>query len=149
MKPAITAASESKKPYASSLVSKAGKGPKRYSVKRAAATVSRCDCGQPNCKELSDPPGGAFPPSDESHLRGSGGGQGTAQQDPRKGLVQSGLLENCVLPETPDPVLIENLIVADDGQIFGLGLGDQHAVEGIFMMAWKESGAEAVIYAYG
>jgi len=39
------------------------------------------------------------------------------------------------LPDAEEVILVENLFVTDDGDVFGLCLGDEHAVEGIFVFA--------------
>jgi hypothetical protein len=43
-------------------------------------------------------------------------------------------------PEAAEFVIVENMIIADDGKVFGLGLSNKHAVERIFVRAGKESG---------
>jgi hypothetical protein len=49
------------------------------------------------------------------------------------------------LPNAAKPVSVEKLLFTDDGKIFGLGLGDEHAIEGITVGARKETGAESVL----
>lgn len=41
------------------------------------------------------------------------------------------------IPEAAELVGIEDAIAADDRQVFGQGLSNQHAVEGIFVGAGK------------
>jgi len=59
-----------------------------------------------------------------------------------------------VKPSTPgakdydslDVILIEDTIVADDGNIFRLRLGDQHSVEWIQGLPWGPSGAQRMFH---
>ena len=46
-------------------------------------------------------------------------------------------------------VPVEDSIAADDGEIFGLSLGDEHAVEGVFVDARQHSGSLGVLQADG
>jgi hypothetical protein len=48
------------------------------------------------------------------------------------------------VPEAAEFVGVEDRIVAEDGKVFGLGLSDEHAVEGILVQAGEESGAGGV-----
>jgi len=48
------------------------------------------------------------------------------------------------IPEAAEFVLIENGVGADDRQVFGMGLGDQHAVKGIAVWTRKKAGAGRV-----
>ena len=47
-------------------------------------------------------------------------------------------------PEATKLVIIKDGIAADDGQVFGLGLSDQHPIEGIAMRSREETGAGGV-----
>jgi len=49
------------------------------------------------------------------------------------------------VPEAAELVGVKHAIAADDGQIFGQGLSDQHAVEGIFVRAGKETGTSRML----
>lgn len=48
------------------------------------------------------------------------------------------------IPEAAEFVGVEDGVVAEDRKILGLGLGDEHAVEGILVRAGEESGAGGV-----
>ena len=45
------------------------------------------------------------------------------------------------IPEAAEFVGVEDGVVAEDGKVFGLGLGDEHAIEGILVRAGEEPGA--------
>ena len=45
--------------------------------------------------------------------------------------------------------MIENPIVADNRQILELGLGDQHPIEGVTVVAGQHSGTYSVVYRDG
>jgi hypothetical protein len=47
-------------------------------------------------------------------------------------------------PEPPELVGVKDGVVAEDGKILGLGLGNQNAVEGILVRAGEKSGAGSV-----
>lgn len=48
------------------------------------------------------------------------------------------------VPKAAKFVGVEDGVVAEDGKVFRLGLGDEHAVEGILVRAGEESGAGGV-----
>lgn len=47
-------------------------------------------------------------------------------------------------PEATKFVIVEDRIAADDGQVFGLRLSDQHPIEGIAMGSREQAGAGGV-----
>lgn len=49
-----------------------------------------------------------------------------------------------IRPRAPELVGVKDGVVAEDGKILGLGLGNQHAVEGILVRAGEKSGAGGV-----
>lgn len=40
--------------------------------------------------------------------------------------------------------MVEHEIIADDGKVFRLGLGDQHAIEGVAMRSGEKACARSV-----
>lgn len=48
------------------------------------------------------------------------------------------------IPEAAEFVSVEDRVIAEERKILGLGLSDEHAVEGIFVRAGEESGAGGV-----
>ena len=48
------------------------------------------------------------------------------------------------LPQSSNPVLIEDDVVADDREVLRLRLSDQHAIEWIFVWSWQEACSNAV-----
>lgn len=60
-----------------------------------------------------------------------------------KGSGQSGCL-----PNTTDAIGIEYALVADDGEVFGLSLRNEHAIEGIAMRSGERSGTLTVFEGY-
>jgi hypothetical protein len=50
------------------------------------------------------------------------------------------------LPDSLDVILIENPIVAEDGNIFRLRLSDQHSVEWISVLSRESSSAQRMFY---
>lgn len=49
------------------------------------------------------------------------------------------------VPEAAELVAVKDAIAADDRQVFGQRLSDQHAVEGIFVGAGKETGTSRML----
>src|SRR6266478_8253311 len=50
-----------------------------------------------------------------------------------------------VLPDAAEAVGLEEGFVADNREIFGLGLGDEHSIERVLVRTGKESRANAVL----
>ena len=50
-----------------------------------------------------------------------------------------------VLPDAAEAVGVEEGFVADNREIFGLSLGDEHSIERVFVRTGKESRANAVL----
>ena len=53
-----------------------------------------------------------------------------------------------VLPDSPDVILIEDAIVADDGNVFELSLGNQHPVERVPMLSRQPASPQSVLQRY-
>src|SRR5260370_6936607 len=49
------------------------------------------------------------------------------------------------LPNAAKAVGVEDSFFTDDGEIFGLGLRDEHAIKGVAVGAGKKTGAEGVL----
>src|SRR3954469_8589444 len=62
-------------------------------------------------------------------------------------LSEHGLGYHERLPDSLDMIFIEDSIVAEDGNVFCLRLGDQHSVEWISVLPWEPSGAQRMFHA--
>src|SRR5260370_40707190 len=50
-----------------------------------------------------------------------------------------------VLPDAAEAVGVEEGLVAENREIFGLSLGDEHSIERVLVRTGKESGANSVL----
>ena len=65
-----------------------------------------------------------------------------------KQLTQNSLADTWLFqnsPEAANSVGFKDPLVGDDGNVFGLGLGNQHAVKRVFVRSGQEAGANAVV----
>jgi hypothetical protein len=50
------------------------------------------------------------------------------------------------LPHSAHAIPIERGIVADNGKVLGLGLGNQHAIKGVLMWSGQETRPDGVLH---
>jgi len=58
---------------------------------------------------------------------------------------QSNRAAEAASPDAANTVGFKDPLVGGDGEVFCLGLGDQHAVKGVFVRSGEEAGANAVV----